>query len=92
MRPKEIKQTVFLRKMIYTSSKLTRQDKFPVLFGISNCYRMFLVFPAGILQPPLFAADQPMYLNFAGIGGIIAHELTHAFDDQGTYRILQVLV
>ncbi|WP_153797964.1 M13 family metallopeptidase [Foetidibacter luteolus] len=42
-----------------------------------------IVFPAGILQSPYFddAADDA--LNFGGIGMVIGHELTHAFDDQG---------
>jgi endothelin-converting enzyme/putative endopeptidase len=42
-----------------------------------------LAFPAGILQPPLFDAQQPMAMNFAGIGAVAGHELTHGFDDEG---------
>ncbi|WP_295793983.1 M13 family metallopeptidase [Mucilaginibacter sp.] len=40
-------------------------------------------FPAGILQYPSFAADADDAINYGGIGWVIGHELTHAFDDQG---------
>jgi putative endopeptidase len=42
-----------------------------------------IVFPAAILQPPFFDPNADMAINFGGIGGVIGHELTHAFDDQG---------
>ena len=42
-----------------------------------------IVFPAGILQPPMFDADADDAVNFGGIGSVIAHEITHGFDDQG---------
>lgn len=42
-----------------------------------------IVFPAGILQNPFYDMGNPSSLNFGGIGVVMGHELTHAFDDQG---------
>jgi predicted metalloendopeptidase len=42
-----------------------------------------IVFPAGILQPPFFNAIADDAINYGGIGAVIAHEITHGFDDQG---------
>nr|KAF6379407.1 membrane metalloendopeptidase [Myotis myotis] len=42
-----------------------------------------IVFPAGILQPPFFSAQQSKSLNYGGIGMVIGHEITHGFDDSG---------
>ncbi|KAG0377867.1 hypothetical protein BGX24_005289 [Mortierella sp. AD032] len=38
---------------------------------------------AGILRAPFFDAAVPEYLNYAGIGVVAAHELGHAFDNNG---------
>jgi putative endopeptidase len=42
-----------------------------------------IVFPAGILQPPIFDSDADPAINYGAAGGVIGHELTHGFDDQG---------
>lgn len=42
-----------------------------------------VVFPAGILQPPIFDPDADPAINYGAVGGVIGHELTHQFDDQG---------
>ncbi len=42
-----------------------------------------IVFPAGILQAPIFDAAADPAVNYGAIGGVIGHELTHGFDDQG---------
>ena len=43
-----------------------------------------IVFPAAILQPPFFSPDFDAAINYGGIGGVIGHEFTHGFDDQGS--------
>ena len=42
-----------------------------------------IVFPAAILQPPFFDPEADPAVNYGGIGAVIGHEITHAFDDQG---------
>ena len=42
-----------------------------------------IVFPAAILQPPFFDPQADPAVNYGGIGGVIAHEISHGFDDQG---------
>ena len=42
-----------------------------------------MVFPAGVLQAPLFNRGFPGPMNYGGIGMAMGHELTHGFDDQG---------
>ncbi len=43
-----------------------------------------IVFPAGILQPPFFNMEADDAINYGAIGGVIGHEITHGFDDQGS--------
>lgn len=42
-----------------------------------------IVFPAGILQPPFFDPELDEPVNYGSLGGTIAHEITHGFDDEG---------
>lgn len=43
-----------------------------------------IVFPAAILQAPLFDYQADPAYNYGAIGGTIAHEITHAFDQSGS--------
>jgi predicted metalloendopeptidase len=42
-----------------------------------------IVFPAGIMQPPFFDMKADDAVNYGGMGAVIAHEISHGFDDQG---------
>ena len=54
----------------------------------NNAYDNFnfneIVFPAGILQPPYFDSNADDAVNYGEIGATIGHEISHAFDDQGS--------
>ncbi len=43
-----------------------------------------IVFPAAILQPPVFDPSVDMAANYGSIGTVIGHEIGHGFDDQGS--------
>ena len=49
-----------------------------------NPERNEIVFPAAILQPPFFNVAADDAVNYGGIGGVIGHEISHGFDDQGS--------
>jgi len=43
-----------------------------------------IVFPASVLQPPMFDPSAEDAVNYGAIGAIIGHEISHGFDDQGS--------
>ncbi|BAP84729.1 peptidase M13 [Paucilactobacillus hokkaidonensis JCM 18461] len=46
-------------------------------------FRNIIVFPAAILQAPFYSLKQSSSENYGGIGAVIAHEISHAFDNNG---------
>lgn len=53
---------------------------------VNACYSPFvndITFPAAILQPPFYSIKQTRSENLGGIGAVIGHEISHAFDSNG---------
>lgn len=77
-------------KMAHQFAKLTK----PVDRGewampghlVNACYdpsRNDITFPAAILQAPFYSLKQSDSVNLGGIGAVIAHEISHGFDNNG---------
>ena len=43
-----------------------------------------ICFPAAILQKPFYSINQSKSKNYGGIGAVIGHEISHAFDNNGS--------
>ena len=55
---------------------------------VNACYdpsRNDITFPAAILQKPFYSLSQSYSENLSGIGAVIAHEISHAFDNNGAH-------
>lgn len=74
----------------YSFSKLTKEVNREqwVIPGhmVNACYNPFtndITFPAAILQAPFYSLKQTRSQNLGGIGAVIGHEISHAFDNNG---------
>lgn len=55
---------------------------------VNACYNPFsndITFPAAILQKPFYSIKQNKSKNLGGIGAVIGHEISHAFDNNGAH-------
>lgn len=53
---------------------------------VNACYNPSsndITFPAAILQKPFYSLEQSVSENLGGIGAVIGHEISHAFDNNG---------
>ena len=55
---------------------------------VNACYNPTendITFPAAVLQPPFYSIKQSLSENLGGIGAVIGHEISHAFDNNGAH-------
>ena len=55
---------------------------------VNACYNPSMndiTFPAAILQKPFYSINQSIEENLGGIGAVIGHEISHAFDNNGAH-------
>ncbi len=76
-----------IRRQVNRIGKKVDKDEWLMTPSMVNAYYNpsgnELAFPAGILQPPFFDSEKDAAVNYGGIGGVIGHEITHGYDDQG---------
>lgn len=69
--------------------KSTDRDQWGMTASTVNAYYNpagnEIVFPAGIMQFPVFGSDLPNYMNYGAFGAVAGHELSHAFDNNGRH-------
>ncbi len=74
----------YLAELQGTSPDKTKWGMYP--YTVNACYSATandITFPAAILQPPMYDVNASYEENLGAIGYIIAHEITHAFDNNG---------
>lgn len=64
------------------------KDKWNMSADTINAYysptNNLICFPAAILQEPFYSINQSKSKNYGAIGAVIAHEISHAFDNNGS--------
>jgi putative endopeptidase len=73
-----------LRKVGTTVDRDEWQMTPPTVNAYYDAQRNHMVFPAGILQPPMYDVQFAVPVNLGAIGMVVGHELTHGFDDEGS--------
>ena len=92
-------ETKSLFDIVYSLKKIRMEENFSKLdkevdrthwampgHMVNACYDPFvndITFPAAILQPPFYSIHQTRSENLGGIGAVIGHEISHAFDSNG---------
>ena len=83
---KSLRQNDYQYRLLKLNKPVDKSEWSATPSTVTAYYNPFyneIVFPAGILQYPYFDFYADDAINYGGIGMVIGHELTHAFDDQG---------
>ncbi len=74
----------YISELQGTAPDKTKWAMYP--YTVNACYSATsndITFPAAILQPPMYDINASYEENLGAIGYVIAHEITHAFDNNG---------
>lgn len=82
-----IAQTVKLKGIELQEKEVDKTEWAYYPYTMNACYNFIandITFPVAILQAPLYDPNASYEENLGGIGYIIAHEISHAFDNNGS--------
>lgn len=78
---------IFNEKNLLELAKPVDKTKWHMPSNMVNAYydptANLICFPAAILQAPFYSIEQSKSKNYGGIGAVIGHEISHAFDNNG---------
>lgn len=70
--------------LYHTNTQSEAWDMTPQTFNaVYDLTGNSITIPAALFHKPFFDKDGDFYTNLGGLGTIIAHEMTHAFDEKG---------
>ncbi|MDV7718357.1 M13 family peptidase [Pediococcus ethanolidurans] len=78
---------IFTEDQLSKYNKPVDKEKWEMSADTVNAYYSpegnLICFPAAILQAPFYSLKQSASENYGGIGAVMAHEISHAFDPNG---------
>jgi putative endopeptidase len=83
---KKIQTARILRELYKLNKEVDRTEWGMPGHMVNACYNPSsndITFPAAILQKPFYSLEQSVSENLGGIGAVIGHEISHAFDNNG---------